>query len=253
MNNQEPSAPIGAGHEIAIAFDVETLDQALALDEQLGEGPEYAKVGLQLFTSAGPDAVLALVARRRRVFLDLKLHDIPNTVSGAAAAAARLGVHLLTVHAAGGEDMMRAAVDGVARAGGETRVVAVTLLTSLDPAAMPPGFPRPFVLAEVQAEMLAATERAGAHGIVCSAADLPALRERHPAPFYSVTPGIRPAGGGVQDQKRVATITDAISAGASLLVLGRAITAATDPRAALEEARSERDRALSGVRSSQHA
>ena len=148
----------------AIAFDVATLDEALALDARLGEGPEYAKVGLQLFTAAGPDAVRALVARKRRVFLDLKLHDIPNTVSGAAVAAARLGADLLTVHAAGGEEMMRAAVEGIHRAGGTTRVVAITLLTSLDPAAMPPGFPKPFVLAEVQAEMLAATERAGAHG-----------------------------------------------------------------------------------------
>ncbi len=235
--------------EFAIAFDVATLDEALALDARLGEGPEYAKVGLQLFTAAGPDAVRALVARKRRVFLDLKLHDIPNTVSGAAVAAARLGADLLTVHAAGGEEMMRAAVSGIERAGGATRVVAITLLTSLDPAAMPPGFPRPFVLAEVQAEMLAATERAGALGIVCSAADLPALRERHPAALYSVTPGIRPAGGGAQDQKRVATITDAITAGASLLVLGRAITAAPDPRVALEDARAERDRALIVTRS----
>ena len=230
--------------EFAIAFDVGTLDEALALDERLGEGPEYAKVGLQLFTSAGPDAVRALVARKRRVFLDLKLHDIPNTVRGAAAEAAKLGAELLTVHAAGGEEMMRAAVEGIARAGGTTRVVAVTVLTSLDPAAMPPGFPRRLVLAEGQAEMLALTERAGALGIVCSAADLPALRERHPAPFYSVTPGIRPAGGAAHDQKRVATIADAVAAGANLLVLGRAITGAPDPRAALDQARAKRDRAV---------
>jgi orotidine-5'-phosphate decarboxylase len=238
-----------AATEFAIAFDVATLDQALVLDAHLGEGPEYAKVGLQLFTCAGPDAVRALVARKRRVFLDLKLHDIPNTVSGAAAEAAKLGVDLLTVHAAGGEAMIRAAVEGIATAGGITRVVAVTLLTSLDPAAMPPGFPRPLVLADVQAEMLALTERAGALGIVCSAADLPALCQRHPAPFYSVTPGIRAAGSAAQDQKRVATIADAVAAGASLLVLGRAITAAADPRAALHLARAERDRAAALVRS----
>ncbi len=225
--------------EIAVAFDVETLDRALALDEALGEGPEYAKVGLELFAAAGPEAVRALAARGRRVFLDLKLHDIPNTVRGAAASAALLGADLLTVHAAGGEEMVRAAVEGIAAAGGRTRVVAVTVLTSLDPAAMPPGFARPFSLLDVQAELLAMTERAGAHGIVCAARDLAALRQRHPAPFFSVTPGIRPAGGDAQDQKRVTTIADAVALGASVLVIGRPITQAPDPRAALAAARAE--------------
>lgn len=233
--------------ELAIAFDVATLDEALALDRRLGEGPELAKVGLQLFASAGPDAVRALVARGRRVFLDLKLHDIPNTVRGAAAAAGALGVDLLTVHATGGETMLRAAVEGAAAAGKGTRVVAVTLLTSLDPAAMPPGFARPFDLSGTIAGLLETAERAGALGIVCSAADLAPLRERRAGrAFYAVTPGIRPAGGESHDQKRVATITEAVRGGASLLVLGRAVTAAADPRAALEAARAERDAALAG-------
>src|SRR5688500_18152165 len=126
--------------EIAIAFDVETLDEALALDRRLGEGPELAKVGLQLFTSEGPDAVRKLRERGRRVFLDLKLHDIPNAVEGAAAQAARLGAELLTVHATGGTEMVAAAVRGIATVKGPTRVVAVTLLTSLDERGMPPGF-----------------------------------------------------------------------------------------------------------------
>jgi orotidine-5'-phosphate decarboxylase len=232
---------MSGGAEFAIAFDVPTLEQALALDDRLGSGPEYAKVGLQLFTRHGADAVRALTARGRRVFLDLKLHDIPNTVAGAAAEAAHHGAELLTVHAAGGEAMIRAAADGIARAGGKTRVVAVTVLTSLDPAAMPPGFASPFAMADVQAELLAMSLRAGAAGIVCSPADLPELRRRHPAPFYSVTPGIRPAGESAQDQKRVATVAEAVTAGASLLVLGRAVTAAADPRAALQRAREERD------------
>src|SRR5258707_13867652 len=124
--------------EIAIAFDVESSDQALALDRKLGEGPELAKVGLQLFSAAGPEVVERLRARGRRVFLDLKLHDIPNTVQGAAAQASRLGADLITVHAMGGEAMIEAAVRGIASAGGETRVVAVTLLTSLAPRALPP-------------------------------------------------------------------------------------------------------------------
>jgi len=231
--------------ELAIAFDVGTLDQALALDRRLGAGPELAKVGLQLFASAGPDAVRVLMDRGRRVFLDLKLHDIPNTVRGAAAAAGALGVDLLTVHATGGEAMLRAAVEGAAAAGKGTRVVAVTLLTSLDARAMPPGFARPFDLDATVAALLEMAERANAAGIVCSAADLEGLRRlRSGRPFYAVTPGIRSAGGEAHDQKRVATIGEAIRLGASLLVLGRAITGAADPRVALEAARAERDAAL---------
>ena len=230
--------------EFAIAFDVPTLDAALALDAQLGEGPEYAKLGLELFVSAGPEALRALQARGRRVFLDLKLHDIPNTVKGAAASASRIGADLLTVHASGGAAMVAAAVDGIREAGGRTRVVAVTVLTSLDPADMPPGFTRPFDLFDVAARLTEQSLQAGAHGVVCSAADVAGLRARLGRDFYSVTPGIRPAGGATQDQKRVATIESAVRDGASLLVLGRAITAAADPHAALVAARAERDRVL---------
>jgi orotidine-5'-phosphate decarboxylase len=228
---------------IAIAFDVPDLEAALELDRRLGPGPEHAKVGLELFTAAGPDAVRALASRGRSVFLDLKLHDIPNTVKGAAASAARLGADLLTVHALGGEEMIRAAVAGVASVGGATRIVAVTLLTSLDPRDLPPGLARSASLAETIAAMLAMSLRAGAAGIVCSAADLPAVRALHPAPFFAVTPGIRPAGGPVQDQRRVATIAEAVSLGSGLMVIGRPITAAADPRAALETVRAERDQA----------
>ena len=229
--------------EIAIAFDVPTLAEALALDERLGAGPEYAKVGLELFVAAGPDAVRAIRARGRRVFLDLKLHDIPNTVRGAAASAARSGADLLTVHAMGGEPMVRAAVEGIAAAGGATRVVAVTLLTSLDASSLPPGFAQPFDAGDAIAALLEASERAGALGIVCAAADLAAVRARHGRRFYAVTPGIRPAGADRHDQARVSGIAEAVRLGSSLLVLGRAITAVADPRRALELARAERDRA----------
>jgi orotidine-5'-phosphate decarboxylase len=230
--------------EIAIAFDVPTLDLALALDDRLGPGPEYAKIGLELFVAEGPEAVRALTRRGRRVFLDLKLHDIPNTVRGAAVSAARAGAALLTVHATGGAAMVRAAVEGVAAGGGSVGVVAVTLLTSLDPAALPPGFAEPFDLAGTIAGLLAMAEGAGARGIVCAAPDLAPVRARHGRPFYAVTPGIRPAGGATHDQARVSTIGDAVRHGASLLVLGRAVTASPDPRAALEAARLERDQAL---------
>lgn len=230
--------------EFAIAFDVASLEAALALDTQLGAGPELAKVGLELFAAAGPDAVLALKRRGRRVFLDLKLHDIPNTVLGAAGSVARLGAELLTVHASGGAAMIAAAVDGIRAAGGATRVVAVTVLTSLDPAAMPPGFARPFDVHAVAAALTDEAERAGALGVVCSAADLAGVRARLGRDFFAVTPGIRPSGAEAHDQKRVATVAAAVRDGASLLVLGRAITAAADPAASLAAARAERDRAL---------
>ena len=234
--------------EIAIAFDVPTLEAAIALDERLGEGPELAKVGLQLYTAAGPDAVRALRARGRRVFLDLKLHDIPNTVRGAAAAAGALDVELLTVHATGGGAMLRAAVEGAAQGG--TKVVAVTVLTSLDAYSMPPGFEHPFHVSFVQLRLLELAERSGAAGIVCAAVDLGPLRgARRGRPFFSVTPGIRPAGMAAQDQARIATIGEAAALGADVVVLGRAITADPEPRAALERARAEAhgaSRALQG-------
>jgi len=230
--------------EIAVAFDVPSLEAALALDERLGPGPELAKVGLELFTAAGPDVVRALTARGRRVFLDLKLHDIPNTVKGAATAAARLGVDLLTVHAMGGAAMLSAAVEGVAQGGGKTRVIGVTVLTSLEARAMPPGFAHPFHTEVVAARLAEVVESAGAHGIVCSASELAFVRQYLGRAVFAVTPGIRPRGGPAQDQARVTTVEEAVRAGSSVLVLGRAVTSAADPRAALEAARLERDRAL---------
>jgi orotidine-5'-phosphate decarboxylase len=232
--------------EIAIAFDVPALEDALALDQTLGEGPEYAKVGLELFTAAGPEAVRALRARGRRVFLDLKLHDIPNTVRGAAEQAARLGAELLTVHATGGLEMISAAVEG-ARAGGEARVIAVTILTSLNAYNTPPGFQSPLHVGPVAAELLGLAKRGGAAGIVCSAEELPWIRMMHGEPFLAVTPGIRMAGGATHDQKRTTTVAGAVKNGAGLLVIGRAITAAADPRAALDAARRERDEALEAL------
>ncbi|MGH7730170.1 MAG: orotidine-5'-phosphate decarboxylase, partial [Candidatus Eiseniibacteriota bacterium] len=206
--------------EIAVAYDVPTLDQALALDERLGQGPEYAKVGLELFAAEGPAAVRALKARGRRVFLDLKLHDIPNTVRGAARAAGRLGADLLTVHATGGYAMVAAAVEGAREGGGDTKVVAVTILTSLAPSTMPPGFQIPFHTVLVVPQLLAMAESAGAHGIVCAADDLFAIRAMHPRPFFAITPGIRPAGGATHDQQRVTTVADGVRKGSSMLVLG---------------------------------
>src|SRR5262245_28432547 len=141
--------------------------------------------------------------------------------------------------------MVAAAVEGIREAGGKTQVVAVTQLTSLDPAAMPPGFAKPFDLHGVAAALTDEALRAGALGVVCSPTDLLGIRARLGREFFAVTPGIRPAGGERHDQKRVATVESAVRDGASLLVLGRAITAAADPAVALAAAREERDRALS--------
>ena len=228
--------------EMAIAYDVPGLPEALALDARLGDGPELAKVGLELFTAAGPDVVRALRSRGRRVFLDLKLHDIPNTVRGAAASAARLGAELLTVHAMGGRAMVAAAVEGAAREG-QTRVIGVTVLTSLDGYALPPGFATPFHTGFVVAQLAHLVNEVGGHGIVCSAGEVPFVRRFTGKEIYAVTPGIRSAGGATHDQARVTTIGQAVQAGSSLLVLGRAVTGAADPAAALAQARAERDQA----------
>ena len=230
--------------DFAIAFDVPTLAEALLLNERLGEGDEFAKLGLELFVAEGPAVVREFKARGRRVFLDLKLHDIPNTVKGAAASAAKLGADLLTVHATGGAEMIASAIAGIREAGGTTRVVAVTILTSHDPAAMPPGFARPFDLPGSALALTRESLSAGAAGIVCAAPDLKRLRDELGPDFYAVTPGIRMSGGETHDQKRVATVEGAVRDGASLLVLGRAVTAAAEPRVALEAARAERERAM---------
>ena len=233
--------------DIAIAFDVPDLDAALALDEKLGAGDEYAKVGLELFTAAGPDVVRQLRARGRRVFLDLKLHDIPNTVKGAATSASRLGADLLTVHAMGGYAMVAAAVEGAAKGGGGTRVVGVTVLTSFDGYSLPPGFAQPFFTVIVVSQLADLVESAGGHGIVCSASELGAVNQMRRKPLFAVTPAIRPAGGATHDQARVNTVEQAVRAGSSLLVLGRAVTGAPDPRAALERVRAERDTATAAL------
>jgi orotidine-5'-phosphate decarboxylase len=208
---------------LALALDVEDLDAAVALADRLHPWFGVVKVGLELFTAAGPAAVEKLTRPDRRVFLDLKLHDIPTTVGKAARQVGRLGVGYVTLHAAGGADMLRAGVDGLAAgaadAGAEDRPVAlaVTVLTS-DPDAS--AFP---------ARLHAAAE-GGCGGVVCSVRELPAVKER--SQLLAVVPGIRLPGGATHDQARVGTPADAIAAGADLLVIGRAVTAAPDPEAA---------------------
>lgn len=232
----------GAGENreraLAVALDVEP-EAARSLGAALAKDVGYLKVGLSLFCREGPAVVSALEAAGARIFLDLKLHDIPNTVGLAAQAVGALGVELLTVHAAGGEAMVRAAVEGAAegarRAGCRApRILAVTVLTSLDaPALARIGF-RQGPEEAVPALARLATD-AGAAGIVCSPREAARVRSAiGPSPLI-VTPGIRAEGEAAGDQARAETIESALAAGADVLVIGRPILQARDPAVAARQ------------------
>ena len=218
-------------NRVIVPLDVESSDEALTWVDRLGDQGEFYKVGLELYTRAGPEVVRELIDRGKRVFLDLKLHDIPNTVAGAVRAATDLGVDLLTVHASGGPTMLDAAAR--ARSGG-LRLLAVTVLTSLSPDEMSTVWGREIRSVREEVGRLAElAQEAGMDGIVASALEASWVRSQVGDDFMIVTPGIRPAGADRGDQSRVATPTDAIRAGADYLVVGRPITQAADPAAAL--------------------
>ena len=223
---------------IIVALDVPDAAAALALATRLDASKCSLKVGKELFTAAGPGLVRELAGRGFRVFLDLKFHDIPNTVAQACAAATRLGVWMLNVHASGGAAMMAAARDAVGRTAGEAGLprpllIAVTVLTSLsagDLAAIGVN-----ASPEEQVLRLARlTQAQGLDGVVCSAREAAALKRALGPGFTLVTPGIRPEGSAANDQARVMTPPQAIAAGADHLVIGRPIAAAPDPQAALD-------------------
>ncbi len=219
-----------------VALDVSTTAEALATVERLGDLCGFYKVGLQLFTAEGPNVVRALRDRGVDVFLDLKLHDIPNTVRQAVARAAAHGARLVTVHAAGGRAMLAAAQDAVGAAGGGCRLLGVTVLTSLDGAALAAAWGRLPESVDVRAEVLRLSgEAAGAglHGVVCSGHEAAAVCDRFGGRLATLVPGVRLSGGVAHDQARVVTPGEAAAAGAAYVVLGRAVTAADDPRAAM--------------------
>ena len=215
-----------------VALDVPSLADARALVEKLGARADFYKVGLQLFTAEGPRVVEWLHGEGKRVFLDLKLHDIPSTVNKAAASAMRMKVALLTIHGLGGEAMVRAAVEG---AGKDTGVLVVTVLTSMDAAAAGAALGRP--LDSIAGEVLrlaAVAAAAGAHGVVCAGTECAAVRADYGDRLKPLVPGIRTASVGGDDQSRVVTPEEAAAAGAAYVVIGRAVTAAADPRSAFD-------------------
>jgi orotidine-5'-phosphate decarboxylase len=215
---------------LIVALDVSTAAAARRIVAAVGESVHSYKVGMQLYTAAGPSIVRELVDAGHRVFLDLKYHDIPNTVAAAVREAAQLGVSMLTVHASGGGKMLQAAVDAARATEPDLLVLAVTVLTSLDDAELGKIGVRGGV--QDQVLRLAALALAnGCKGVVASAQEAAALREELGRDFAIVTPGVRPAGSGHDDQMRVVTPAEAISAGASHIVVGRPITAAPDPAA----------------------
>jgi orotidine-5'-phosphate decarboxylase len=220
-----------AAERICAALDFPSWEKAEPFARAVAPAVGMLKVGLELFSAEGPAAVRAAAALGRPVFLDLKLHDIPNTVEGAARSAAASGAALLTVHASGGEEMVRAAVRGAA---GKVRVLAVTVLTSLDADALRAiGLEGAPEAAVVRLARLAVG--AGAGGLVCSPHEVRAVRAAvGPAPLL-VVPGVRPPGAAKGDQARVATPAEAVAAGADVIVLGRPLRDARDPAQAARE------------------
>ncbi len=221
---------MNARERLIVALDVPTADDALRLVDRLAGRVGLFKIGSQLFTAAGPEIVRAIVARSQKVFLDLKYHDIPNTVGAAVKSAAGLGVSLLTLHGLGGRTMLEAAAR--ARAGG-VRLLAVTVLTSHDEASLADiGLAGP--LSDSVRRLARLARDAGIDGVVASPHEVGLIREACGQGFLIVTPGIRPAGAQAGDQARLAAPAAALTAGADYLVVGRPITGAADPAGAAD-------------------
>ncbi|MEC8897168.1 MAG: orotidine-5'-phosphate decarboxylase [Pseudomonadota bacterium] len=225
--------------KIIVALDFPSQNPALALADQLDPAKCRLKVGKELFTRSGPDLVKALKSRGFDIFLDLKFHDIPNTTSAAVAAAAELGVWMVNVHASGGEKMMVACRERLESFGNDRPLlIAVTVLTSMsDEDLAGIGIASS---AEAHVSRLATlTKNSGLDGVVCSAQEAPRLKAEQGSDFQLITPGIRPLTADKGDQQRIMTPTDALKAGSDYLVIGRPITQAPDPLAALESIHAE--------------
>lgn len=219
---------------IAVALDVPDLKSARPLLQKISGRVGYVKVGLQLFSAAGPDAVKAVLDSGARAFVDLKLHDIPNTVKGAVRSLSGLGASLCTIHASGGRKMIEAAVAEARESGPGMKVIAVTALTSLDDDSIDEIGMRGGAAGTVDRLMRLALF-AGADGCVMSPMECASARAMAPRDFFIVTPGIRAPGDAAGDQARTASPSEAIAAGSNLLVIGRPITGAQDPARRSEE------------------
>jgi orotidine-5'-phosphate decarboxylase len=219
---------LSARDRLIVALDVPNAAEAQKLVNSIGNSASIYKVGKQLFTAEGPDLVRDLVSSGRKVFLDLKYHDIPNTVASAVRSAAELNVAMLTVHASGGSKMLCAAAEAAAQSSSKPLVLAVTVLTSMaDEDLLEIGIGGP---AQDQVLKLAKlAHKAGVGGLVASPSELKALRQAVGQEMQIVTPGVRPAGSDKDDQARVATPTEAVANGADYIVVGRPITGASNP------------------------
>lgn len=219
--------------DVIVALDVQTREEAVAKVRQIGDAINFYKIGMELFTSEGPDVVKAVKDLGKKIFLDLKFHDIPRTVERAIRSGGKLGVDLMTIHSVGGKAMIQAAREAADEFGEVgPKILAVTVLTSLDQTDLQDvGIVGRTPAEQVQAMAKFATTH-GAHGLVCSPKEVGLLSQALPQGTLFITPGVRPAGAAVGDQKRVATPADAVRDGATHLVVGRPILAADDPVAA---------------------
>ena len=219
---------------VFVAIDTPDLNRALAVAKAVGPHVGGLKVGLEFITARGPDGVRAITALGRPVFADVKFHDIPNTVAGAAREIAKLGVSMFNIHASGGEAMMRAAKDAAASINPGMKVIGVTVLTSMDENAIDSVGQRG-PAAEQVVRLASLAQKSGLDGVVCSAHEIAPIRRACGKDFLLVVPGIRPAGSDLADQRRVMTPREAADAGADILVIGRPITGAPDPAAAARD------------------
>lgn len=230
--------PIPPQDRVIVALDVPTLEGAIALINRLPD-VTFWKVGLELFVSAGPQILTHLKERGKRIFLDLKLHDIPNTMAGACRVAGRYGVDLLTLHATAGSTALRTSVEAATEAatswgGTPPRLIAVTLLTSIDARTLAMELKVPLELPDYALQMAMLAKASGLSGVVCSPKEAGQIREVCGNEFLRVCPGVRPRGSALGDQRRALPPAAALQAGASYLVIGRPITAAPDPATAFQ-------------------
>jgi orotidine-5'-phosphate decarboxylase len=235
----EMSIDVKAAGRLMVALDFKSAEEARALIQRLEGIPCYMKVGMQLYYAAGPDFIRELKAAGYSVFLDLKLHDIPNTVRGGADSITRLGVDMFNIHGAGGIKMMQAAREGALHATAQDNsltmplIIAVTQLTSTDQHTLNDEIGISGSVEEAVLSYAGLAKQAGLEGVVASPLEVKAIKATYGGSFVTVTPGIRPAGSDVADQSRILTAGQAMEQGTDYIVVGRPITAAADPREAL--------------------